>query len=56
MQIKNLSDEVAIEAMKNGTRLGKLKNKIMIKKPITFFEVMSMVIKLIKLDKDRRMH
>ena len=33
MHIENLSDETAIEAMKNGTRLGKLKDKIMTKEP-----------------------
>ena len=54
MQIENLSDEVAIEAMKNERRIGKLKDKIMTKKPTTFSEVMSMAMKLIKLDEDRR--
>ena len=47
MQIENLSDEVAIEVMKNETWLGKLKEKIMTKEPKTFSEVMSMAIKLI---------
>ena len=28
MRIQNLSDETAIEAMKNGTRLGRLKDDI----------------------------
>ena len=55
MQIENLSDETAIEAMKNGTRLGKLKDKIMTKEPITFSEVMAMETKLIKMDEDRRL-
>ena len=51
---KNLRDEVAIEAMKNGIRFGKLKEKILTKEPATFFEVMAMTTKLIKLDEDRR--
>ena len=55
MQIENLSDEMAIEEMKNGTRLGKLKDKIMTKEPTTFFEVISMAMKLIKLDEDKRL-
>ena len=55
MQIENLSDETTIEAMKNGTRLGKLKDKIMTKEPTTFFKVMAMAIKLIKMDEDRRL-
>ena len=54
IQIENLSDELAIEAMKNRTRLRKLKNKIMTKEPTTFSEVMSMAMKLIKLDEYRR--
>ena len=55
MHIENLSDETAIEATKNRTRLGKLKDKIMTKKPITFSEVMAMETKLIKMDEDRRL-
>ena len=55
MQIENLSDETAIEAMKNGTRLGKLKDKIMTKEPTTFSEVMARTTKLIKLDEGRRL-
>ena len=47
IQIENLSDETAIEAMKNGTRLRKLKDKIMTKEPKTFSEVMAMATKLI---------
>ena len=54
-QIEKLSNEMAIEAIKNETRLGKLNDKIMTKEPSTLFEVMTMVIKLIKLDEDRRM-
>ena len=54
IQIENLSNEVAIEAMKNGTRLGKLKDKIMTKEPTTFSKVMSMAMKLIKLYEDKR--
>ena len=55
MQIENLSDETAIKAMKNGTWLGKLKDDIMIEEPSTFFEVMVMATKLIKMDEDRRL-
>ena len=42
--------------MKNGTWLGELKDKIMTKEPTTFSEVMSMAVKLIKLDEDRITH
>ena len=56
IQIENLSDEVAIEAMKKGTRLEKLKDKILTKEPLTFSEVISMDMKLIKMDDDRRLH
>ena len=55
IQIKNLSDEQAIEAMKNGTCLEKLKDKIMTKEPATLSTVMAMAMKLIKLDEDRRL-
>ena len=55
MQIENLSDKVPIEVMKNRTRLGKLKDKIMTKEPSTFSEVMSIATKLIKLDEDKRL-
>ena len=41
--------------MKNGTRLGKLKDDIMIEEPSTFSEVMAMATKLIKMDEDRRL-
>ena len=41
--------------MKNGTRLGKLKDDIMIEKFKTFFEVMAMATKLIEMDEDRRL-
>ena len=55
MQIEKLNDETTIEAMKNGMRLGKLKDKIMNKEPTTFSEVMVMATKLIKMDEDRRL-
>ena len=54
MQIENLSDEVAIETMKNITQLEKLKDKIIAKEPSTFTEVMTIAMKLIKLDENRR--
>ena len=40
--------------MKNGMRLGKLKDDIMIEEPSTFSEVMAMATKLTKMDEDRR--
>ena len=55
MYIENLSDEMVIEAMKNGMWLGKLKDKIMTKEPTTFSEMMEMATKLIKIDEDRRL-
>ena len=55
MQIQNLSDEMTIEAMKNGTRLGRLKDDIMVLEPSTFTEAMAMATKLIKMDEDRRL-
>ena len=55
MKIQNLSDETAIEAMKNGTRLGRLKDDIMVQEPSTFTEAMVMATKLIKMDEDRRL-
>ena len=55
MQIQNLSDETAIEALKNGTRLGRLKDDILVQEPSTFTEVMMMATKLIKMDEDRRL-
>lgn len=55
MQIENLSDEVAVKALKNGTRLGKLKDKFLTKKPRTFSEVMTIATNLIEMDEDRRL-
>ena len=55
IQIENLSDETAIETLKNGTRLGRLKDDILVYKPSTFTEAMAMAIKLIKMDEDRRL-
>ena len=55
MQIQNLSDETAIEAMKNGTRLGRIKDDIMVQEPSTFIEAMAMAKKLINMDEDRRL-
>ena len=55
MQIHNLSDEMAIEAMKNGTRLGRLKDDIMVQETSTFTEAMAMATKLIKMNEDRRL-
>ena len=55
MQIQNLSDEMAIEAMKNGTWLERLKDDIMVQEPSTFTKAMAMAIKLIKMDENRRL-
>ena len=55
MQIQNLSDETAIEAIKVGTQLGRLKDDIMVQEPSTFTEAMAMATKLIKMDEDRRL-
>ena len=38
IQIENLSDKTTIETMKNETRLGKLKDKIMTKESTTFLQ------------------
>ena len=54
MRIQNLSDETAIEALKNGTRLGRLKDDIMVKKPDTFTKAMALATRLIDMDEDRR--
>ena len=50
-----MSDETAIEALKNGTRLGRLKDDIMVYEPSTFTEAMAMATKLIKMNEDRRL-
>ena len=50
MQIQNLSDETAIEAMKNGTRLGRLEDDIMVQEPSTFTKAMEMATGLIDMD------
>ena len=55
MRIQNLSDETAIEALKNGIRLGRLKDDILVYEPSTFTEAIAMATKLIKMDEDRRL-
>ena len=55
MWIQNLSDETAIEVLKNGTRLGRLKDDIMVYKPATFTKAMAMATRLIDMDEDRRL-
>ena len=55
MQIQNLSDETAIEAMKNGMWLERLKDDIMVQEPSTFTKAMAMATKLIKMDEYRRL-
>ena len=54
MRIQNLSDEITIEALKNRTRLGRLKDDIMVKKPATFTKDMVLATRLIDMDEDRR--
>ena len=54
MQIEHLSNESAIDALKFGTKLRKLRDKITTKKPQTFPEAMEIATKLIDLDEDRR--
>ena len=49
-----MSDETAIEALKNRTRLGRLKDDIMVKKPVTFTKAMALATRLIDMDEDRR--
>ena len=55
MRIQNLSDETAIEAFKSRTRLGRLKDDIMVYKPATFTEAMALATSLIDMNEDRRM-
>ena len=54
MQIEHLSNESAIDALKFGTKMGKLRDKITIRKSHTFLEAMAIAAKLINLDEDRR--
>ena len=54
MQIEHLSNEVAIDALKFGTKMGKLKDNITTKKPQTFPDAMAIATKLIDLDENRR--
>ena len=54
IRIQNLSNETAIEALKNGTRLGRFKDDIMVKKPTTFTKAMALATRLIDMDEDRR--
>ena len=54
MQIEHLSNESAIDALKFGTKLRKLRDKITTKKPQTFPEAMAIATKLIDLDEDKR--
>ena len=54
MQIEYLSNEVALDALRYGTKMGKLKDKIMMKKSQTFPEAMAIATKLIDLIKVRR--
>ena len=54
IQIEHLSNEAAIDTLKYGTKIGKLREKIMTKKPQTFPKAMVIATKLIDLDKDLR--
>ena len=49
-----MSNESAVNALKFGTKLRKLRDKITTKKPQTFLEAMAIATKLINLDEDRR--
>ena len=49
-----MSNESAVDALKFGTKLRKLQDKITTKKPQTFPEAMAIATKLIDLDEDRR--
>ena len=52
MQIEHLSSKAAINALKYDTKMGKLRDKIMTKKPQTFPEAMVIATKVIDLDED----
>ena len=56
MQIKCLSDEAVVDALKNGTRMGKLRDKITTKKSSTFSKVMAIATKSKDVDKDKKLH
>ena len=49
-----MSNKVAIDALKYSTKMEKLRDKIMTKKPQTFPEAMAIITRLIYLDEDRR--
>ncbi|XP_050222521.1 uncharacterized protein LOC126672612 [Mercurialis annua] len=54
VQIENLNHDTAIEAMKIGTRFEELRDKILMKKPTTFQDLMLIAHKYVELDEARR--
>ena len=50
IHIKNLRDEATLDAIKMGTRMVKLKDNIITKKPKTLSKVIAIATKLIDLD------
>ncbi|XP_050211938.1 uncharacterized protein LOC126662094 [Mercurialis annua] len=54
VQIEHLNHDTAIEAMKMGTRFERLRDKILMKKPSTFQELMAIAHKYVELDEARR--
>ncbi|XP_050217585.1 uncharacterized protein LOC126668425 [Mercurialis annua] len=54
VQIEHLNHDTAIEAMKMGTRYERLRDKILMKKPSTFQELMAIAHKYVELDEARR--
>ncbi|XP_050217640.1 uncharacterized protein LOC126668492 [Mercurialis annua] len=55
VQIEHLNHDTAIESMKIGTRFKRLRDKILMKKPPTFQELMTITHKYVELDEARRM-
>ncbi|XP_050233440.1 uncharacterized protein LOC126681927 [Mercurialis annua] len=54
MKIDNLNVDMATEALREGTRFGKLVDKLLINKPTTFSNLMGIAQKYFELDKGRR--
>ncbi|XP_050233160.1 uncharacterized protein LOC126681656 [Mercurialis annua] len=54
VQIENLNHDTAIEAMKMGTKFEELRDKILMKKPTTFQDLMLIAHKYVELDEARR--
>ncbi|XP_050207590.1 uncharacterized protein LOC126657013 [Mercurialis annua] len=54
MKIDNLNVDMATEALREGTRFGKLVDKLLINKPTTFSNLMAIAQKYFELDEGRR--